>query len=179
MVIKWIRSLLSSSRKLIGTDNLGNSYYEVVKSSGKIQRTFDASIKHEDYTSGQIPHEWEAWMRGKRTQPPSQQEIDKRINYTSVVQQKARVKTQLDDENQAKALEDGLIARERTTTENPAQQAMKSPLADKQDFKEGTKSQQPHASEGTKYQPDSWAPGHQPKDGGEKYDPEQWTPGSK
>lgn len=29
------------------------------KGSGKVQRSFESSLKHEQYASGDLPHEWE------------------------------------------------------------------------------------------------------------------------
>eukprot|EP00111_Clytia_hemisphaerica_P005505 TCONS_00015972-protein len=164
MVVKWIRSIISSSKKLVGKDPFGNFYFEVVKGSGRVQRSFDGQTKHEEYQTGDLPHEWEAWLRGKRTEPPSDEEIIKNLKYSAQVQMRAVKRSAEDDERQAKAYAEGLIQREPPSTGKST----------------ASKSSSPPPGTDSNYQPNSWSPG-----GGSaaqteeaKYEPDSWKPGS-
>ncbi|XP_057299630.1 NADH dehydrogenase [ubiquinone] 1 alpha subcomplex assembly factor 2-like isoform X2 [Hydractinia symbiolongicarpus] len=165
MVIKWLRAILSSSKKLIGTDHLGNKYFEEVRASGKIQRSIQNDTKHEDYSAGHIPLQWEAWIRGKRKDAPTLQEIEEQARYTSTVLRRAAIKTKEDDKKQAIAYADGLIAKERPSDNTPAKQALSRNVDTNL-----------HATTGTSYQPDAWSPAAVNSDTKTKYEPESWTP---
>ncbi|GAU94882.1 hypothetical protein RvY_06584 [Ramazzottius varieornatus] len=71
--LKWTKS----KKQFVGDDYLGNRYFEVVVTLGdepaRINRTFEAFNKErwED-----VPPEWEAWLRKKRDDPPSHEEIE-------------------------------------------------------------------------------------------------------
>lgn len=66
---------------LIGSDYYGNKYYETPGSQsvgfGKPRRWFEPPIK-EDFMQ-EMPAEWEAWLRGRRTNPPTEEEIIKNL----------------------------------------------------------------------------------------------------
>uniref|UniRef100_A0A023FYU8 Uncharacterized protein n=1 Tax=Amblyomma parvum TaxID=251391 RepID=A0A023FYU8_AMBPA len=61
----------------VGRDHFGNKYFEVPAdpSRGKRRprRWFEPRIK-ENFTAD-MPAEWEAWLRGRRAVPPTQEEI--------------------------------------------------------------------------------------------------------
>ncbi|KAL3271100.1 hypothetical protein HHI36_021596 [Cryptolaemus montrouzieri] len=70
-------------RKLSGTlkgkDYFGNKYYEIISDTGRQRnsRWYDPPVK--DDIAQEIPPEWEAWLRGRRREPPSEQEILKNL----------------------------------------------------------------------------------------------------
>uniref|UniRef100_G3MQ45 NADH dehydrogenase [ubiquinone] 1 alpha subcomplex subunit 12 n=1 Tax=Amblyomma maculatum TaxID=34609 RepID=G3MQ45_AMBMU len=61
----------------VGRDNFGNKYFEIPAdpSRGKRRpsRWFEPLIK-ENFTAD-MPAEWEAWLRGRRAFPPTQEEV--------------------------------------------------------------------------------------------------------
>jgi len=177
MVIKWLRSLLSSSRKLIGSDQLGNKYYEYPKAGGVIQRELESTSNLDDYVPGQIPTEWEAWLRRKREEPPTQEEIDKNLKRAALARQRGIIKEREDNERQEQAYRDGLITREPSLGDIAAKEALEHGPSPRIASSEG---KPPHASEGSGYEPDSWAPGGD-KDKVTEGLPEveAWTPGGK
>lgn len=66
---------------LVGSDYYGNKYYEIAgKPSvghGKPRRWFEPPIK-EDFMQ-EMPAEWESWLRGRRSNPPTDEEIMKNL----------------------------------------------------------------------------------------------------
>uniref|UniRef100_A0A1B6D981 NADH dehydrogenase [ubiquinone] 1 alpha subcomplex subunit 12 n=1 Tax=Clastoptera arizonana TaxID=38151 RepID=A0A1B6D981_9HEMI len=69
---------------LKGTDNMGNKYFEIVHSHKKPSRYF-TPVNKEGFDQ-EIPPEWEAWLRGRRSHPPTEQEILN--NYKLLLQKK-------------------------------------------------------------------------------------------
>ncbi|XP_076346476.1 NADH dehydrogenase [ubiquinone] 1 alpha subcomplex assembly factor 2 isoform X5 [Tachypleus tridentatus] len=75
MIIKnFIESLTPKKRRgdFVGTDNLGNKYYEIPADpcKGKRYPVRWYETKVSDDWEQEIPIEWEAWLRGRRTSPP-------------------------------------------------------------------------------------------------------------
>lgn len=66
---------------LIGKDYFGNKYYEIPAdpSIGKrrTNRWFEPTMK--DNFDQEMPAEWEAWLRGRRKLPPSEDEVMKSV----------------------------------------------------------------------------------------------------
>lgn len=66
---------------LIGSDYFGNKYYEIPANPSvgkrKASRWFDPPEK-EDFEQ-ELPAEWEAWLRGRRKAPPSEEEVLKNL----------------------------------------------------------------------------------------------------
>ncbi|CAH2007445.1 unnamed protein product [Acanthoscelides obtectus] len=64
----------------MGTDYFGNKYYEIAANATlgrRRQRWFDPPVK-DDFMQ-EMPAEWEAWLRGRRKEPPSEQEVLKNL----------------------------------------------------------------------------------------------------
>ncbi|XP_065657131.1 uncharacterized protein LOC101239048 isoform X4 [Hydra vulgaris] len=97
MVFRWFRSLFSASKKLIGTDHLGNKYFEYEK----------------------------AWLSWRSHHPPTVEEIEKRITNIVLIKNRAAIKAKADDESQLKAIADGLIAKEKSIKEVTNKQSSK------------------------------------------------------
>ncbi|KAH0812182.1 hypothetical protein GEV33_010619 [Tenebrio molitor] len=66
---------------LRGSDYFGNKYYEIPADPSigkrKPSRWFEPPVK--DDFQQEMPAEWEAWLRGRRTQPPSEEEVMKNL----------------------------------------------------------------------------------------------------
>lgn len=78
------RTFLASLRKptydVVGRDKVGNVYYRNVI-GGRERRQVLAEgkgmeeRKPEDYVATDLPPQWEAWLRGRRVDPPTEEEI--------------------------------------------------------------------------------------------------------
>lgn len=89
----FIQSLVPKSTKgnLIGKDHLGTAYYEIPaepqRGKRRPVRWFQATEK--DKFDQDIPVEWEAWLRGRRQEPPTQEEINANIALAKMKKIKA------------------------------------------------------------------------------------------
>ncbi|KAL1460681.1 hypothetical protein WDU94_012639 [Cyamophila willieti] len=65
----------------IGTDYMGTKYFEIpADPQGGIRRptrSFEPIVK--DRFDQTVPPEWEAWLRGRRKEPPTEDEINKHL----------------------------------------------------------------------------------------------------
>ncbi|XP_003782785.1 NADH dehydrogenase [ubiquinone] 1 alpha subcomplex assembly factor 2 [Otolemur garnettii] len=76
------RALSKEVKEHVGTDQFGNKYYYIPEYKNwrgqtiREKRIVEASNKKEvDYEVGDIPTEWEAWIRKTRKIPPTLEEI--------------------------------------------------------------------------------------------------------
>ncbi|XP_021557644.1 NADH dehydrogenase [ubiquinone] 1 alpha subcomplex assembly factor 2 [Neomonachus schauinslandi] len=76
------RALSKEAKQQVGTDQFGNKYYYVPEYKNwrgqtiREKRIVEAANKREvDYEVGDIPTEWEAWIRKTRKIPPTMEEI--------------------------------------------------------------------------------------------------------
>uniref|UniRef100_A0A913Z9F9 NADH dehydrogenase [ubiquinone] 1 alpha subcomplex assembly factor 2 n=1 Tax=Patiria miniata TaxID=46514 RepID=A0A913Z9F9_PATMI len=147
---------IGRTRVHVGTDRLGNKYFEIPQKSAitkggylKARRTCESPYSHAEYEEGMMPLEWEAWVRGKRADPPTPEEIDRREQKTLLVKKRAQELEEKDQERQLKDYEEGLVAK-------PAQTKQighaSSPVFDKVDSAESV-------STGTEFEPSAWQPG--------------------
>ncbi|XP_021390027.2 NADH dehydrogenase [ubiquinone] 1 alpha subcomplex assembly factor 2 [Lonchura striata] len=105
------------AKELVGTDQFGNKYYRVPKHesrAGQIipERRFVEAVNREayQYQIGDFPAEWEAWIRKKREDPPTIEEILRNENYREEMKQKVKDVSEKDKLLQAKEYEEGLVA---------------------------------------------------------------------
>ncbi|XP_071953718.1 NADH dehydrogenase [ubiquinone] 1 alpha subcomplex assembly factor 2-like [Antedon mediterranea] len=158
--MNFIRAIFRSSKevkKLIGTDHLGNKYYEVPEDAKvlgeklKTRRFVESNISHYEYEPGMIPYEWEAWMRGNRKLPPSAEEIAGREQQTKSVQQKAKEL----EENEKQAEFTNIQTAEEVTTESHTKPEghASAPVYKKIDGESDA------VSTGNEFQPAAWKPG--------------------
>ncbi|XP_065348879.1 NADH dehydrogenase [ubiquinone] 1 alpha subcomplex assembly factor 2-like isoform X2 [Cloeon dipterum] len=86
--INSFKVLQKPSGKLVSTDFLGNKYFEIPADpqGGKRRpsRWFDPATK--DDFQQEIPAEWEAWLRNRRAEPPTEDEI--KASYALMLQKK-------------------------------------------------------------------------------------------
>ncbi|TKS78535.1 Mimitin, mitochondrial [Collichthys lucidus] len=103
-----------------------------------------------EYIEGSIPIEWDAWIRGRRKEPPSVEELLKNETYREQIKLKAKEVEEKDLALQAKEYEDGLVA-------TPAKTLAKGHAAATSFGKEEI-SEDPTSTANT-FQPGSWMPG--------------------
>ncbi|XP_030323405.1 NADH dehydrogenase [ubiquinone] 1 alpha subcomplex assembly factor 2 isoform X1 [Calypte anna] len=101
------------------------------------------------YEMGDFPTEWEAWIRKKRNDPPTIQEILKNENYREEMKQKIKEVSEKDKLLQAQEYKEGLIAEPVHTRVKGHASA---PYYGKKE-----PSQDP-ASTASTFQPGSWMP---------------------
>lgn len=108
-VIKGLRMLLQQFRarnsddvKFIGQDHLGNKYYEGKndRPGGKLRRFYKDSDKRyegpvEVDLSKRIPPAWDSWLRHRRNDPPSLEEVIQSDSYFEMQQSRAAEKKSL------------------------------------------------------------------------------------
>lgn len=165
--MQWVRTLLNAfgrTRRLVGTDLQGNQYYETIRDGKKPRREMITKLKPDEYTPDLIPLEWEAWIRGKRDDPPTHEEL---------LAEQQRIKTLKERAKQVEEKDRQQQALERKVPQIAAQVGhAAAPLYENLDNRT-----QP-TSTGTTFQPGEWAPGSnvKGKDSEETYEPESWVP---
>lgn len=97
-VIKAFKFLFSQSKKsaqekiaYVGKDHLGNKYYEKYRPSDwRVHRRYfeREKLNEDEYFSdlSRVPPAWDAWLRYRRQQPPSPDEVAESENYFKVQQ---------------------------------------------------------------------------------------------
>ncbi|XP_077982062.1 NADH dehydrogenase [ubiquinone] 1 alpha subcomplex assembly factor 2-like [Glandiceps talaboti] len=144
-----------SAKKLVGTDHLGNKYYEVEKRTTKFggerrkRRFVESGISYHEYEPGLIPIEWESWIRWKRGDPPTMEEVLRREKMTMVVKERAKELERKDKERQESEYEEGLVAKPTQTVPKGHASA---PVYERTD---GTGEA---TTTGSEFQPSSWQP---------------------
>ncbi|XP_053481470.1 NADH dehydrogenase [ubiquinone] 1 alpha subcomplex assembly factor 2 isoform X2 [Ictalurus furcatus] len=121
-----LRRTFGVMKEHVGTDHLGNKYYYIPE-----QKT------------------WTAWIRGRRKDPPTVEELLKNEHYREQIKVKAQEAGEKDRELQAKELAEGLITQ-------PMQTQVKGHAAATQ-FGQSEISEEPVSTANT-FQPGSWAP---------------------
>ncbi|NWJ01139.1 NDUF2 factor, partial [Crypturellus undulatus] len=148
--------LLGPTKEFVGTDQFGNKYYRVPKHESRAgqmipERRFVEAVnqQHYLYEMGDFPVEWEAWIRKKRNDPPTIEEILRNESYREEMKQKIKDVAEKDKLLQAKEYEAGLVAEPvRTHVKGHAS----APYYGKQ-----KPSQDPTSTANT-FQPGSWMP---------------------
>ncbi|XP_044053553.1 NADH dehydrogenase [ubiquinone] 1 alpha subcomplex assembly factor 2 isoform X2 [Siniperca chuatsi] len=102
-----------------------------------------------EYIEGSIPMEWDAWIRGRRKEPPSVEELLKNKSYREQIKLKAKEVEEKDLALQAKEYEQGLVA-------TPAKTLAKGHAATTS-FGKQEISEDPTSTANT-FQPGSWMP---------------------
>jgi len=137
----------------VGSDHLGNNYYIIPEQktwTGRIVRSKRiVEATRSDYLDSTIPNEWDAWIRGRRKDPPSIEELLKTERYRELIKEKAREVEEKDQALQAKEYEEGLISR-------PTQTVVKG-HASTASFGKQQLSEEPVSTAGN-FQPGSWMP---------------------
>ncbi|XP_039614644.1 NADH dehydrogenase [ubiquinone] 1 alpha subcomplex assembly factor 2 isoform X2 [Polypterus senegalus] len=139
----------------VGTDSFGNKYYSIPEQKTWTGQTIRAkrileavNPKEYEYQGESIPSEWDAWIRGRRKDPPTLEEIQKNEQYRKTIKLRAMEAEERETLLQDKAYEEGLIARPRTQIQGHAA----SP-----NFQQTVPSEHPSSTANT-FQPGSWTP---------------------
>ncbi|XP_054895323.1 NADH dehydrogenase [ubiquinone] 1 alpha subcomplex assembly factor 2 isoform X1 [Poeciliopsis prolifica] len=151
-----LRRTFGIVREHVGTDHLGNKYYSIPEQKTwtgrqiRARRMVEAANSAEyEYMEGSIPIEWEAWMRGRRKEPPSIEELMMHESQMNEVKLKAKEMEEKDLALQAKDYEEGLVATPgRTVAKGHASATV---------FGKEELSEEP-TSTANKFQPGSWTP---------------------
>ncbi|EDO49245.1 predicted protein, partial [Nematostella vectensis] len=77
--------------------------------SQRTKREVVTKLKHDQYTPGTNPIEWESWIRGKREEPPTHEEIIARINKQITLKDRIQQVEKKEDERRAKEHAEGLV----------------------------------------------------------------------
>ncbi|XP_029366689.1 NADH dehydrogenase [ubiquinone] 1 alpha subcomplex assembly factor 2 [Echeneis naucrates] len=151
-----LRRTFGVVREHVGTDHLGNKYYSIPEQktwTGRLVRAkrmvVAANPTEYEYTEGSIPIEWDAWIRGRRKEPPSIEELLKNVSYREQIKLKAKEVEEKDLALQAKEYEEGLVA-------TPAKTVAKGHAA-ATSFGKQEITEEP-TSTGNTFQPGSWMP---------------------
>lgn len=165
--MQWVRTLLNAfgkTRRLVGTDLHGNQYYETLRDGKKPRREMITKLKPSEYTPDLIPIEWEAWIRGKRDNPPTHEEMLAEQNRIKTLKERVKQVEEKDREQQALEQKVPQIAAQVGHAAAPLYESLDNRT-------------QP-TSTGTTFQPGEWAPGSngKGKDSEETYEPESWVP---
>lgn len=173
--MSWMRNLLSvlrPGRRIVGTDLDGNTYIEVISKRGgrsTVRREVITKLRHEQYEDGSIPIEWEAWIRGKREDPPTHDELIQKMQQRKIVKQRAR---NLEQEEREKMEEQQ--GKEKTSPVGHASAHV---------FEKSELKSEP-TRVGDSFNPGAWIPSQGGRDQEEKipetdktdFEPEGWVP---
>ncbi|XP_034397885.1 NADH dehydrogenase [ubiquinone] 1 alpha subcomplex assembly factor 2 isoform X4 [Cyclopterus lumpus] len=117
-----LRRTFGIVREHVGTDTSGNKYYTIPEQktwTGRLLRARrmvePANPTEYEYAEGNIPMEWDAWIRGRRKEPPSAKELLKNETYRENIKLKAREVEEKDLTLQAQEYEEGLVATSAKT----------------------------------------------------------------
>lgn len=98
----------------IGEDYFGNKYYEIPPNPSigkrKASRWFEPSDK--EAFDQELTAEWEAWLRGRRVEPPTKEELVKNLQ---IMEMKKRNAAELDAQYGKKDIDGKLVAPEAET----------------------------------------------------------------
>lgn len=92
MIVKnFVKSFMprTFSGELKGTDHFGNKYFEISAGGNRSKRSrYFEPIGKEDGFDAELPAEWESWLRGRRGQPPTDEEV--MANYQLMLDKKKK-----------------------------------------------------------------------------------------
>ncbi|GIY64762.1 mimitin, mitochondrial [Caerostris darwini] len=104
IITNFIKSfkLLPPEGKLMGQDHLGNKYYEASTNKHSMRkvgnRWFEPKVG-EDWQQN-LPAEWEAWLRGRRKDAPTEEEVHHNL---AIAQMKKIKGDEITSQQQAKS----------------------------------------------------------------------------
>ncbi|KAJ1205449.1 hypothetical protein NDU88_000884 [Pleurodeles waltl] len=116
-----IRSLLQRTFGLVkehaGTDHLGNKYYIIPEQKTWTGQTVRKRRAVEmvrpgvhAYEAEAIPTEWDAWIRGRRKDPPTIEELLQNEQYRNQVKAKSEEASAKDEIIQEREYKEGLVS---------------------------------------------------------------------
>ena len=80
-------------QRIVGTDHLGNKYYEIPADPSRGIRRPKRGFENDktDYSESgtvEIPMEWQAWLRLRRDDPPTPEEVFRNMQIAEIRKQK-------------------------------------------------------------------------------------------
>lgn len=94
----------------MGEDHFGNKFFEIPPDPSvgrrKSSRWFEPKEK-EDFEQ-EMPAEWDAWLRGRRSVPPTDEEVARNVQIMNMKKHNAKV---LDDKYGAKTDDKGIYQK--------------------------------------------------------------------
>nr|XP_055023620.1 NADH dehydrogenase [ubiquinone] 1 alpha subcomplex assembly factor 2 [Misgurnus anguillicaudatus] len=151
-----LRRTFGVVKEHVGTDHLGNKYYNIPEQktwTGRVMRprrlVESINTSEFEYSENSIPSEWDAWIRGRRKQPPTVEELLKNKHYREKIKIKAQEADEKDKTLQSIEYEEGLVAQ-------PAQTQIKGHASATQ-FGQSEVNEDP-VSTANSFQPGSWTP---------------------
>ncbi|XP_026198773.1 NADH dehydrogenase [ubiquinone] 1 alpha subcomplex assembly factor 2 [Anabas testudineus] len=152
----FVRRAFGIVREHVGTDHLGNKYYLIPQQktwTGRLVRAkrmvVAANPTEYEYIEGSIPMEWDAWIRGRRKEPPTVEELLKNESYREEIKLRAKEVEERDLAVRAKEYEEGLVASHAGTVARGHAAATS--------FGKQEISEDPSSTANT-FQPGSWMP---------------------
>ncbi|XP_015926072.1 NADH dehydrogenase [ubiquinone] 1 alpha subcomplex assembly factor 2 [Parasteatoda tepidariorum] len=83
--------VIPSEGKLMGEDNVGNKYYEASRRKESFKKLDTRWFEPKDGEWQQdLPAEWEAWLRGRRKDPPTKEEIQMNLAVANMKKENAK-----------------------------------------------------------------------------------------
>ena len=86
----FIATLKPTRHKLIGEDYFGTKYYEIERqnSTRKYPPRYFVPVNEDDH-SQEVPVEWQAWLRYRRKDPPTKEEVEENYKLQMLKKQNA------------------------------------------------------------------------------------------
>ncbi|KAG9270938.1 NADH dehydrogenase [ubiquinone] 1 alpha subcomplex assembly factor 2 [Astyanax mexicanus] len=92
-----LRRVFGGVKQCVGSDQFGNKYYYIPEHKSwtgqvvRARRLVEACNPAEfEYLEGNIPSEWDAWIRGRRKDPPTIEELVRNEEYREQIKLKAQ-----------------------------------------------------------------------------------------
>lgn len=171
--MQWARSLFGAlvrTRRLVGTDLHGNKYYETIREGKKPKREMITNLKPMQYTPDMMPMEWEAWIRRKRDDPPTHEELLAQQRRIHTIKERARQVEEKDKEQQALEQKPPQLVAQVGHASTPLYESLDNRAEP--------------TSTGTVFQPGEWTPEKSDsstkvssgKESEDNFEPESWVP---
>uniref|UniRef100_UPI00358E5F11 NADH dehydrogenase [ubiquinone] 1 alpha subcomplex assembly factor 2 n=1 Tax=Myxine glutinosa TaxID=7769 RepID=UPI00358E5F11 len=122
-ITSWLPSSRRITQRLVGEDPAGNKYYlveteskwENFETKKKVRRIMvpSGSCSEEDYTPESIAPEWDAWIRGRRNEPPNLQEVQQGAARQQLFWKRGQDANEREQERSEREFQEGLISRQR------------------------------------------------------------------
>lgn len=171
--MQWVRSLFGAfirTRRLVGTDLYGNKYYETIREGKKPKREMISNVEHMLYTPDMMPIEWESWIRGKRNDPPTHDELLAQQKRIATIKERAKQLEEKDrEEHSLQHVPPQLVGQEGHASTT---------------LYESLDNRAEPTSTGTMFQPGEWTPGKNDpfkkvsggQENEESFEPDSWVP---
>eukprot|EP00040_Diaphanoeca_grandis_P017821 m.93441 g.93441 ORF g.93441 m.93441 type:complete len:172 (-) comp26636_c0_seq1:72-587(-) len=146
---------VATTKRLVGVDTHGNQYWEKTGTRKPLRTVVPAQGNEFDYDPDTIPELWHGWLRGSRTNPPRDDDIQAE-EYRQLV-----MAAQVEAINEKQELVSATAQRVRESDSEPF--SPKSSLyvnhAALKEFTAPEKSETPTSGAGTTFRPGGWNPG--------------------